>query len=294
MKDPVFIVGPPRSGTSLIYRTLMKHTEFQSKEICLEETGIFQKSLVGHDLWMKQKNLKRYFIDEEGFDCFVNEYKSRFKYQIFLSKIPGSRQIIKRIEFLWNLTGNIQIIQLFFQESVKARRCNRIAEKTPGHLHYLTRILKAFPDAKFLIVVRHPIDVYTSYVRRARAQPEMKWLAVSQNFFIKKYRKCVKDTVEALKNYDGNVFLVSYEDFVSSPDKKFKDICEFLNIEFENEPINGGEKSFNSWKPDPYLAKPISKETKKWNDYISREEALNIERKLLNEMNILSYKQKSG
>jgi ABC-type polar amino acid transport system ATPase subunit len=37
---PVFIVGEARSGTSVLYRTLQKHSSFRPKEINLVESKI--------------------------------------------------------------------------------------------------------------------------------------------------------------------------------------------------------------------------------------------------------------
>ena len=39
--SPVFIIGEARSGTSILYRTLQKHSAFRPREIDLTETHIF-------------------------------------------------------------------------------------------------------------------------------------------------------------------------------------------------------------------------------------------------------------
>ena len=39
--SPVFIIGDQRSGSSILYRTMQKHSSFTPREINLEETQIF-------------------------------------------------------------------------------------------------------------------------------------------------------------------------------------------------------------------------------------------------------------
>ena len=39
--SPVFIVGEARSGTSILYRTLQKHSSFRPRQTNLAETNIF-------------------------------------------------------------------------------------------------------------------------------------------------------------------------------------------------------------------------------------------------------------
>ncbi|MEN8133226.1 MAG: sulfotransferase, partial [Pseudomonadota bacterium] len=46
--SPVFIIGAPRSGTSILYRTLQKHSSFKSREENLQETKLLNYANCSH------------------------------------------------------------------------------------------------------------------------------------------------------------------------------------------------------------------------------------------------------
>ena len=78
---------------------------------------------------------------------------------------------------------------------------------------------------------------------------------------------------------EDNILLVCYEDFVNRPHDQFKQICDFLDEPFEIEPITSFDtdrhKSFET-----HIRKEINPKTKKWEEFVSIEEAKYIETKL--------------
>ena len=80
--NPVFITAHPRSGTSLLYRTLLKHSSFAPKELCMEETRIFRHPLLALSDESKMYSLKKYMLkDEEAFTHFLNSIQFEKKWQ---------------------------------------------------------------------------------------------------------------------------------------------------------------------------------------------------------------------
>jgi hypothetical protein len=192
----------------------------------------------------------------------------------------------------WQLASNTRIIRNFFSFSKAARQCKRLVEKTPGHIHYVDRLILTYPKAKVLIIARHPVHIFSSIVKRSRLQSDHKWLKIDVQTFISNYKSVCAISKSTMEKYKNQTKLILYENFVNDPQETFKAICDFLDEEFEPEALLGGENSLKDWKADPYLSRPISAMTKNWGDYIDVEDCRIIENSLENEM--LEYGYEMG
>ena len=291
MSHPVFIVGHPRSGTSIVYRTLQKHSCFRGKKINLQETHIFNSSFSGlRFLGDPDKALLHYMLGNLSLYKMLQKKVYPFLiFQKFLAKIPNYPGLCSKRIFFWNAALNPMIIRNFFLFAKKSRGCKRLVEKTPKHIYKIQRIFSTYKDAKILIMIRHPVHTFTSLVRRVKVQPETK-LNVDINNFIKSYRRVNLITLNELADSRCRVKTVLYENFVKNPAKEFKLICKFLSEEYEEEPILEGEESLKFWKPDPFLAMPITQMTKNWKEFISRQDCIFIERNLQDVMEKHGYR----
>jgi hypothetical protein len=295
MSHPVFIVGHPRSGTSIIYRTLQKHSSFRAKRISLQETGIFASSFVGLKfLGRPNEALLNYMLDDLSlYEMLQRKVFYISLFQKYLSQIPYFSNLCKKIVLLWNASLNPIVIRNYFLVAKISKGCKRLVEKTPSHIKQIDRILSTYKEAKILVIIRHPVHVYTSFVKRAKNQPDKKWLKIDIHSFIKSYKRTHLITSENLAAHEGRVKCFLYEDFVKNPETEFKLICDFLSEDYQKDAIEGGEESLNFWKPDPFLAKPITPRTKKWSDFISHDQCHFIESKLKNEMENCGYQKES-
>ena len=190
----------------------------------------------------------------------------------------------------WKFVLNERVIKKYFYHAKKVRECHRIVEKTPKHLLRSQRIFRTFPQSKMLITIRHPVEVFSSYIKRKQVETESKWLDVTVQEFVDRYSNMVKH-VETL-GIKKEVLCLKYEDFISDPENKFREICYHLNEPFESEPIKEAEPQLSYLKSDPYLSKPITQNTKKWSDYITSEQVEFIEDHLKNEMASFGYASK--
>jgi hypothetical protein len=55
------------------------------------------------------------------------------------------------------------------------RASQRVLEKTPRHVEHIDKLFHCFPKAQMLYIHRHPVDVYSSYVRRGQIDPKADW-----------------------------------------------------------------------------------------------------------------------
>ena len=108
-----------------------------------------------------------------------------------------------------------------------------ICEKTPKHVHYITKIIEYFPEAKIVLMIRDGRDVVTSLkTRTGLVEPSI--------------RRWVDDTSATLQcRALPNVKIVKYEDLVVDPTKIISDLCGFIGVSFQSEMLRFYENTHN-------------------------------------------------
>lgn len=294
---PVFIVGEARSGTSILYRTLQKHSVFRPKKINLHEAKMFHYSNRSYLLEdAENSNPLCYMLNNiEMYKQFLTSIKKIRLMHRVLCMISGYQSInfrlANRIQLWWYLNLNHVVLRSFFYFAKEARGANRLVEKTPNNLRHSTKLILAFPKSKLLYIYRHPIDVYTSYVRRGKIESKEGWLNLSPDRFCGIYRNRIRIALKYSRKAKDSFLLVKYEDFTQKTDIEVKKICTFLGVCFQKETITEKNPDLTKWKPDPYLFAEIRPKTKNWRDYIRFEDAQYIETQLIAEMKMLDYER---
>ena len=132
-KQPhVFVLGCPRSGTTLTFSVLANHPAFASIKM---ETFFF----VPRDIF----NLENYrrMTNYGGLE------------------IEETREILKHSNNLINFYDN------YASELINKNNSKRFLEKTPIHVIYLPYLKKHYPKASFINVIRDGRDCFTSHLR---------------------------------------------------------------------------------------------------------------------------------
>ena len=120
----------------------------------------------------------------------------------------------------------------------RSRGKKRIGAKFPMHYSYTDQLLEWYPDCLLIHTTRNPKAVYASQAA--------KYLKPSQNALSKSYMRFkqfmhiniqISYTAYIHKKLRGltNYRLCRYEDLVSTPEPVIRDLCEFLQIEFQTD-----------------------------------------------------------
>lgn len=112
-----------------------------------------------------------------------------------------------------------------------------IIDKTPGNSLWWRRIHKFWPDAKFIILYRHPVRVMESW---ERARPEIK-----RQRTIAQMLRFAK-ALERARNIHGGL-VVRYEEFTRDPAKVSQEICEFIGVPWEPQMVAYGEQDHGNF-----------------------------------------------
>lgn len=266
VSNPVFVVGSPRSGTSMLARAIAINDS-----ICyLEEQGLFSKfylrsisciklftlikSKVPFELIIKALAKKILLLSDKK-KLLKSLVIQIIKHSIVtIDNLKPSGRLVEKNKVVLNNEEN-ELYNLLYNKYLSVLNKSRsyenlisiilkdfsilsnkeiVLEKSPEHISYIYLIKKILPNAKFIHIIRNGRDVISSYI-----QPSFK----SSNKYKNPAKKIAKMHKFALK-VDKNIIKkkynwyinVSYNEFLSDPFKTIKEINSFINIENKNYP----------------------------------------------------------
>lgn len=308
-ESPVFIVGAPRSGTSILYLTLQKHSNFKpwncsnDSEAELTESNIFR---LPYDTYLVSASAAfAYMLHNQTFyEQFTAAIQPIYHHQKLLLGKRHLYKIIPKLPFiqpstrisLWRLLENDLLVRSFFYYAKLARGAHRIVEKTPQHISLLPEIKATFPQSKLIYIARHPVDVFSSYRRRLKdalklgnSKTQLNWLNLSLKVFCEKYTNYINIALQESINNPQNFLLIRYEDFVTDTRDALKQIFGFLKESYESGCVLEKRVHKVNWQGDPNLFDGIKQKTKEWQSYVQASEADLIEMRLASVMKQLGY-----
>lgn len=219
---PVFVVGHPRSGTTLVQLLLTAHPAFSSGP----ETHFFVHVLAPFDGWengtLSPAQLEVAFKRLAGKPGI--QLDEAFKATLHKQASGGG---IAPAYFLH------QLMRYFAQQSGKAT-APRWVEKTPRHVQYVPQILTLFPHAQVINIVRDPRDVVSSpprfYESRSAAYRRQVCVerAESWNAMVG-----LSKTFEA----DSRIMTIRYEDIIADAEGSLLRMMQFLGETYRPESL---------------------------------------------------------
>ncbi|MGF1524208.1 MAG: sulfotransferase [Leptolyngbyaceae cyanobacterium] len=268
-----FIVGCPRSGTTLLQQMLDAHPE-----VAVAPETHFMRLF-----WNAR--------DEYG------DLTEDHNYQQLLDKIIALPEFLEMeldaqefLETAWHVKRTYAVIfQLLLEKFAHRRSAKIIGEKTPNHVLYMPAIQTLFPNARFIHIVRDPRSVVNSW----RSVPWSKGTVTGDAEMWRYYVSAAQRKPPSEKN---QLFTLHYEKLVLEPERTLRSLCQFLDLEFEPVMLDYHQKQSNlvntrrePWKGN--AVKPVSQDSLiKWQKELSHQEVAEIESIVWFEMQRLGYK----
>ncbi|NEQ39106.1 MAG: sulfotransferase [Okeania sp. SIO3I5] len=212
IKKRIFVVGCPRSGTTLLQSMLAAHPQIASlveSHFCgaiFDNRGFYRKKF-GLASKLTRKKLNK-CLEEIGFP----EMKQHLpKFGLFAS------QYVK---------GFVKILDLYTQQQ------NQIIwlEKTPKHLHYIDDLERYIKNIKFIHIIRNGADVVASLFDVTQQYPDIWGGARDIDTCIQRWIEDINLTKYHLSKF--NHTLVEYEKLVENPTEVLTEVCQFVGVEF--------------------------------------------------------------
>lgn len=215
LSRPVFIVGCPRSGNTLLGCILNKHPEF----LIFFEQNLFSA------LYRRWDSRVRGGADrQETFLQLTERYCSDVIEAAGID-LPDYRSQIRRTDGTWQTLLNE--FACFAMEAGKPSAC-RFGDKTPHHIARTAIIARHYPYAQFLFVYRDPRDTVFSMTKESF--PYTSNDPVLNAHVVGNYYETFRTPIE--EGTPKNVFDVRYEDLVRDPETVTREICDFLEVEY--------------------------------------------------------------
>lgn len=216
LKATIFLVGCPRSGTTLLQSLLASHPDIAS----FPETKFFdhiepwfepRRKRLGMVSRRLRSRLETFFRDELDRPELIGQLP-----QIFVFKGHYSRRFMKILRTLAQQKGKSILL-----------------EKTPEHIFYIDYIEKFFPDSKIIHILRRGPDVIASLYEVTHKYPQ--WWDGAWDI-----ERCVKRWMQSVEisfrhSSKPNHILVRYEDLLANPAIILAELCGFIGIEFDPE-----------------------------------------------------------
>ncbi len=314
VKAPVFIVGPPRSGTSLLFRSLQQHDDFRPRNAAwasdVSETKLFQCPRGSFDERAANYLPARHFLleDESALAAFNRDTAVLQRWQRLLTALVAASPFWKsrlvgrlrwsgpgrRLAWAFNRSG--PLLRTYFGYALQARGCRRSLEKTPGHGHMLPEIFATFGDAKVICILRHPVDVLASHRKRqqrersaGRPQSELAWLHRPAPDFAKDYQMLLRAWRLARRRYPAQLLMLKYEDLVADPAAVLREVYAFLGMEPPAQLLPADQRDERGDAPYPELFAPIHATHLRATEYLAADEIRCLEETLAADIDALGY-----
>jgi hypothetical protein len=113
-----------------------------------------------------------------------------------------------------------------------------LVNKTPSDVFVVDEILRCWPDARFIYLLRHPAAIAKS---RQNARPQDS--AERNAEMVRRYAQALEN---ARQEHPG--ITVRYEDLTAEPERVTRELCEFLGVEWEPVMLDYGQTSHGRYK----------------------------------------------
>ncbi|SES71639.1 Glycosyltransferase involved in cell wall bisynthesis [Salinibacillus kushneri] len=202
--SPIFIGGAGRSGTTLLRVMLNAHPNLCSGP----EFKMLQQIANLYNQMISIKDIRKaYGLDIEDINTSFNNF-----------------------------------ISSFFEKFKMESNANRIVEKTPHNVLIMKELVKIFPDAKFIHVVRDGRDVASSLVTmdwydfQGNPLPYVQNIRNATDYWKQVLTKSIQDSRDPILK--GKVMFIKYEDLITEPKKIIKDVLVFLDETWSDQVLN--------------------------------------------------------
>ncbi len=240
-----FVVGSPRSGTTLAQSILAAHPDI----VGFTESHFFVPGFGPWPLDCVRLRRERLVARVEKFIELNN-----------LNSEDHAREIATRIRDCSDVGTAVSLIVEMLDEEARSQGLKGWVDKTPDHVRRIAVIEKHCPDAKFIHIVRNPVNTMLS-LRVAKDQwSESKrwlWMRCFSHWYCS-----LLGTLLYAKNPSHKI--VFFEDVTAHPEDMSRQMTEWLNLEWSPEILNERIDTSRSlvrkdekWKANNF--KPIEK-----------------------------------
>jgi hypothetical protein len=250
LNRPFFVVGSARSGTTMLRLILNSHPQ-----VAVPPESRFIVEL--HPDRAGKGSNPAPTVEVKSFLTRLAEHHNFQAWELDIALVAA--------EIEGDLVPYPEAVEAAYRAFAKAHGKVRWGDKTPRYIEHIPLIRSLFPTARFIHLVRDGRDVALSY-----AHMDFGPKTVSKAARI--WAKRVGAGLAAGRDLDPSCYLeLRYEDLVKSTEEIVKEVCDFLDIEFDPRMLDEEEraKGINrrrAGRYNPDIAKSVVKRTRAWEE----------------------------
>ncbi len=220
----IFIVGRPRSGTTLLMALFDAHPNVNIPPEC--------QFIV--NLYPKYKNIVHW--TESKIDEFIEDLRIQWRFDIWKVDLKELKNDLLKFNGKASYSDICKSVYLINKSVFPKDTISLLGDKNHGYTIYTERLLKIFPNARFIHIIRDYRDNLVSIRDVDFELPITSTVVYKWTYFIKRFNK-------AKNKFPASHYVVKYEDLVTSPDTEFMKICDFAGIDYNEKVFNFHEKT---------------------------------------------------
>ncbi len=230
--SPIFIVGFPRSGTTLLEQMLDAHPELRS-------------------------------MDEQAFvqDVIEAMEKAGYTYPDDLGRIDSTTA--ERLR---------KVYRSHVASVVTLDAGQRLVDKNPLNILRLPMLLRIFPQARVILALRHPADVVLSCYMQSFRAPAFQILCSSLQRLAQGYVSTMQLWFDHIELLHPQVLEIRYEDLLDNPAQQVRLLGDFLDLQDASSMLKFDEharsKGYISTPSYAQVVEPLNKKAvDRWRRY---------------------------
>jgi len=202
----IFLVGAPRSGTTILQSLLAAHPEV----ISFPESKFFHYLLYDKFAGKLPSRMEAFFNDE-------------IKRPELLKNFDDSQTVETKTRWFVGVLDGLAAEQ---NKSIWL-------EKTPEHIYFIQDIERLLPNAKFIHILRNSMDTIASMYENTRISHDLWGAGWDLNHCIERWEHAMLTSHKYAKK--SHHILVKYEELLDNKTKVLGDICYFMGIPYNGE-----------------------------------------------------------
>jgi hypothetical protein len=196
---PIFLISLPRSGSTLLQRILMGHPQIASKT----------------ESWLMLPLV--YMLRKEGMLSEYNQRDAHYALADFIKELPNAKDdyINSLHDFALSLYKKQSNGSIYF------------LDKTPRYYLIAKELNEIFPEAKFIFLVRHPIQTIASIITTFKLK--------NIHFYLIDLVKGFSEMANAIQLLGDSSIILKYEDIVDHHTQTVDGLLDYLGLTQETE-----------------------------------------------------------
>ena len=209
----LFVISAPRSGSTMLERMLEAHSEILGGP---EPHLLTPLAHLG--VWDK--------VDKAPYDHILAAEAQR----LFVEQLPNKEQDY------WDACR--AYCDTLYGRYLATSGKSVCLDKTPAYALVLPFLMKVFPDAKYIVLTRHPLATFSSYANSFFDGDYV--VAQDHNPLLDRYVPALAAFLR--QNEVGHLHL-RYEDLVAAPEESMREVYGYVGVAFEQDTIDYGERA---------------------------------------------------